>query len=95
MDEESEEKETYKLLTEEDLWHLLTNCNEGTYVDPNSDSKRKKKKKTHTRQLGNWNDWVSDNTEFTRYGYGTYSGSFKTILIFKMFSEVLSSTSLT
>lgn len=93
MDEESEEKETYKLLTE-DLWHLLTNCNEGTYVDPNSDSKRKKKKK-NTRQLGNWNDWVSDNTEFTRYGYDKYSGSFKRILIFKMFSEVLSSTSLT
>jgi len=36
MDEESEEKETYKLLTEGDLWDLLTNCNEGTYVDPNS-----------------------------------------------------------
>lgn len=63
MDEESEEKETYKLLTEDDLWHLLTNCNEGTYVDPNSDSKRKKKKNTHetTRELewlGKWQYWV-------------------------------------
>lgn len=56
------EKETYKLLTE-DLWHLLTNCNEGTYVDPNSDSKKEKKKK-NTRQLGElewlgkWQYWV-------------------------------------
>ena len=36
MDEENEKKEIYKLLTEEDPWDLLTNCNEGTYMDPNS-----------------------------------------------------------
>ena len=43
-----------------------------------TDSKRKK----NMRQLGNGNDWVSEDTDFTRYGYGTYSGSFKRILIF-------------
>ena len=40
------------------------------------------KEKTNMRQLGNWNDWVSEDTDFTRHGYGTYSDSFKKILIF-------------
>lgn len=54
MDEESEGKETYKL--EEDPWDLLTNHNERTYVDPNSNCKRKKKIETlrEFEWLGKW-----------------------------------------
>lgn len=48
------------------------------WIPTQTDSKRKK----NMRQLGNGNDWVSEDTDFTRYGYGMYSGSFKRILIF-------------
>ena len=43
------------------------------WIPTRTDSKEKK----NMRQLGNWNDWVSEDTDFTRYGYGTYSDSFK------------------
>ena len=48
------------------------------WIPIQTDSKEKK----NMRQLGNWNDWVSEDTDFPRYGYGTYSDSFKKILIF-------------